>query len=156
MVTIKAGDKMAEVNNKRLYYFLGAGIVLCAVLLIVYRDITVFLTPLACFVVIFVILILPPSQKELIIDPDLQTLSFDAIPINLNQCLSWGMTDLGSQIELVIRQQDVRNPFYYFYISIDEPQLEQVVLAISQMLPFEENMPLQDTFHNYLRIFGLK
>ena len=156
MINLKVTDKVTKIDNHRLYAFLAIGVIGCALLLFVYRDVTVFLTPLACFIVIFVILILPPTKKTLEIDADLQQIVFDDDKIDLTKTLSWGMTDLGDQIELVIRQQNLRTPFYYFYIDINEPKLEQLVLEISQLLPFEEGMPMQDVFHNYLRIFGLK
>jgi hypothetical protein len=143
-------------NGARLYWMLGLGAVISIGTYFFYRDYLVAFTILVCLCVVFVILSLPSKKVLLQIKNNENQILIGETEIDIAKVMAWAVVDVDSYYEFVIRIDNLRVPFYYFYLDKNDPNLQSLLTQLGTILGYDEEIALQDQFHNVLRRLGLK
>ncbi len=136
------------------FYIIGLGAFLSVLAFLVYTNIIVTITLVACTIVSFVVLTRPQKQILLKVDNQNITLENDIIP--LQSVISWAIVDLGDTLEFVIQTTSLIQDFHYFYINENEAVVANIIEVFSNYFPYDENITRLNKSHNFLRNWGLK
>jgi hypothetical protein len=155
MFSLKGRSRFLDLTGSvRLYYVLAIGAFISVLTFIVYRDIMVTLTMIACTITSYFLLSKPP--KEIVVSVDEDVFTIDETVINWENCIDWSVTDLGNTLEFVIHTNKVSQQYYYFYLSDESEDTKSFILLLSDFLPYNERVSYMNPIHNVLRNWGLK
>lgn len=141
-------------GSVRLYYVLAAGAFISVLTFIIYRDIMVTLTMIACTITTYFLLSKPPKAITISIEEDL--LVIDESSLKWTNCIDWSVTDLGNTLEFVIHTNQLSQQYYYFYLQEDLEETKSFILLLTDFLPYNERVSYMNPIHNVLRNWGLK
>lgn len=155
MFEFKALSRYSKKNTNHLWYIFLLGLFSSFILLLAYRDILAALTIFVCTIILYILL--SKEQKEINVRLNYDGIHIDTQFIAWQNCIYWAIVDLDEIAEIVIKTNQLKQSFYYFYLSSDQQELlESVILELSQYLPYQENIVQENKVHNLLRNLGLK
>jgi hypothetical protein len=155
MFEIRARSRYLDLTGSiRLYYLIAAGIFISLFSFLLYRDLLITLSMVVTSGVVYYLLALPP--KDIVVTFSDSDIVIADATISTDDCKSWGMVNLDTMIEFVINTTKYDHPFYYFYISLNDPRLKMCISTLAELVPFDEKISQSNKIHLLLREFGLK
>jgi hypothetical protein len=155
MLKISARSKLLNLQHSvKLYYILAIGAFITVLTFLLYRDFVVSATMLVSTVAAFIILGRPPAKLIISIGPE--GLGIGDEVLKWQDCLGWALTDLGDNLEFTIQTTQFSQQFYYFYLETDQLGVAEFIEAISNFLPYSEEVAGKNLIHSILCTLGLR
>jgi hypothetical protein len=154
MFRINAVSKYLNLGETvKIYYVLAIGVFLSILSVVIYRNALISLTLFLSAIAAFIILRKPPRKIVISLSPDQIIVDTDSILIQ--EIMSWAMVELEEAVEIVLFAKPSSPEFIYFYMQPDQPGFAKFIQLMSQTIPYNETLPVQDKFHTYMRLVGL-
>ena len=141
-----------------LFFVLAANSwnIITALITVLQNDILILLTIGVCFGIIYYTLNAPSKRVTLEIDDELETVRIDSNTAELSNLVAWSVVELGDCFEFVIRFQDSRAPYQYFYITKNDENLQKTLSYFSNNFVYDEGINTADRMHTFFRLIGVK
>jgi hypothetical protein len=129
------------------------GIALCLVAFFIYSNFLILLsTILSILVLIFYFLSKPEEvnfeiKEDCFIYQNRKALWFETV--------GWAVVDLDEKFEFIIQTSNFNVNFHYFYLTKEDPQVRQIVSALTQFAPYNQEIIELDKIHWVLRNLDL-
>jgi len=155
MFSIKARSRFLDLSKSfKTLYVIAVGVILSVLSYVVYENIIVTVTLVACTIAGYVILSQPPREIVVEIDEDGMTIDDDLI--TWENLTAWAMVDLGDDLEFIISAPNFIKDYYFFYINENLVEVKQLIQILTQYLPYDIEIIAKNQTHNLLRSVGLK
>jgi hypothetical protein len=155
MVTLKAKSKNKNLQKDiRPYLILVVGFLLTILSYYLYSQLIVVFTLGVCTIMGFILHALPPTEYEVYLDEEV--LRIGETEFEIERCVAWSVVDLKPNLEIIIQTDGYVSPFYYFYVNEENPDLQEFVGLLTQLVPYDEELSKADPIHIMLRKIGLK
>ncbi len=155
MFEIAAKSRFINLKGSvKLYYVLAVGIFVSLLSYLLYRDLLVTLSMILTSGAAYYILSQPP--KDITIQISDEQFTVDQKSLDISNCRSWGMVNLGEVMEFVVSTTLNSDPFIYFYVTSNSPNLKTLISIMAEIVPFDEQISKTNRGHLLLREFGLR
>jgi hypothetical protein len=155
MFQIQARSRFLNLQNSfRLNYVLAAGAFLSILSFVLYKDLIVTITTIACSIISYILLGKPP--QDIVVGVGDSGLDIGENHLDWREVIGWAMVDLGDIIEFVVHSTKFSHQFYYFYIPESNPAIRQLIMLLAQYAPYAPEVGTRNILHTSLRRIGLK
>jgi len=133
----------------RQYLVLLCGFLLTVIAFFVYRHLVIIFSTFVSSLVLFFLIRKKPATINLEID---QTgFKIEREKVLWQDCLAWSILDLGDAHEFVIHTDYFSQNFYYFYLNKNDIANGNLMMLLSQNIPYNPEVTYQNQSHNLLR-----
>ena len=159
MIKLRAKNKRKNIYKepRGLWILIGfyvAAFLIALLSFVIFRNwFTLLATSICTFFLAYYITRPPKVVDIMLTDDKIKIGSFD---LNIRDCESWAIVELDDSLEFSIRRSGFVNEYLYFYLAPGDPQAANFANTLSQTIPYDDQMPYQNSFHNWLRAFGLR
>jgi hypothetical protein len=155
MLTVRAFNKYVDLRRSfKLFYLIALVAFFSVLTFVVYQNIVVTVTVVACGIAGYIVLSGP--KKEIQVQLSEEGLIIDDEALGWDKAIAWAMVDLGDSFEFVIQSTGFAKDFYYFYINPEDPNMQEIVRMMSMFAPYDETITGLNRSHNVLRAAGMK